>query len=133
MFMMFRACQSINTRYLVKTYIWGILIYLFLRWVIRPYETELITLVTVNLFFFPFSRIFAHAIKNFFFSNTVFMFSDKGWIVYQFIRMVLLGWLYMMTPIFALIGFMVVVFSFWRMERKKKKYMHQRKQGFVRS
>ncbi|MDC6157461.1 hypothetical protein HOV72_016395 [Bacillus albus] len=106
---------------------------MFLRWVIRPYETELITLVTVNLFFFPFSRIFAHAIKNFFFSNTVFMFSDKGWIVYQFIRMVLLGWLYMMTPIFALIGFMVVVFSFWRMERKKKKYMHQRKQGFVRS
>lgn len=61
------------------------------------------------------------------------MFSDKGWIVYQFIRLVLLGWLYMMTPIFAPIRFMGVVFSFWRMERKKEKYMHQRKQSFART
>lgn len=133
MLMMFRACQSINARYLVKTYMWGILIYLFFRWVIPSYETGMITLITINLIFFSFSRIFAHEIKSFFFSNTVFMMTDKGWFIYLFIKASVLGWFFMMTPIFGPIGFMIVGFRFWRSERKKKKSMQQRKQSFTRA
>ncbi|ADY24849.1 hypothetical protein P4U05_20520 [Bacillus paranthracis] len=133
MFMMFRACQSINTRYLVKTYMWGILIYLFFRWVIPPYETGMITLMTVNLIFFPLTRIFAHEIKSFFFSDTVFMMTDKAWVIYLFLKASVLGWFFVMTPIFGPIGFVIVLLRFWKLEREKKKYMQQRKRNFTKS
>ncbi|KYG34637.1 hypothetical protein AZF08_09610 [Bacillus gaemokensis] len=111
----------------------GMLIYLFLKWVISSHETEIITLVTINLFFFPFSRIFVHTIKDFFFSNTTVMFTEKMWLMYQLVRFVVLGWIYMMTPIFAPIGFMIVLFCFWRAQRVKEKYMQQSRQSFARS
>ncbi|MBK5491776.1 hypothetical protein [Bacillus sp. TH13] len=133
MFMMFRACQAINTRYLVKTYMWGILIYLFFRWVIPSYETGMITLMTVNLIFFPFTRIFVHEIKSFFFSDTVFMMTDKAWLIYLFLKASVLGWFFVMTPIFGPIGFVIVLLRFWKLEREKKKYMQQRRRNFVKS
>lgn len=133
MFMMFRACQVINTRYLVKTYMWGILIYMFFRWVIPSYETGMITLMTVNLIFFPFTRIFAHEVKRFFFSDTVFMMTDKAWFIYLFLKASVLGWFFVMTPIFGPIGFGIVLLRFWKLERKKKRYMQQRKQSFAKS
>ncbi|EJQ43623.1 hypothetical protein IEQ_04951 [Bacillus cereus BAG6X1-2] len=38
----------------------------------------------------------------------------------------------MMPPMVALLGFMIGFIRFWRVERKKKKYMQQRKQSFAR-
>lgn len=64
---------------------WGILIYLFFRWVIPSDEIGMITLITVNLIFFPFTRIFVSSIKNFFFADTMFMMTDKGWFIYLFV------------------------------------------------
>ncbi|WP_246120645.1 hypothetical protein [Bacillus nitratireducens] len=37
----------------------------------------------------------------------------------------------MMTPIFGPIGFMIVLFRFWRLERKKKKVLLDRKTGIA--
>ncbi|EJR26478.1 MULTISPECIES: hypothetical protein [Bacillus cereus group] len=133
MFMLFRACQSIDTRYLVKTYIWGILIYLFFRWVIPPYETGMINLMIVNFIFFPFARILAHKIKCFFFSDTIFMMTDKGWLIYLFIKASFLGWLFVMTPIFAPFGFLIVFLRFWKMERKRRKNVQKRNQNFAKA
>ncbi|HDR4393706.1 TPA: hypothetical protein QCP61_005883 [Bacillus cereus] len=129
LFIMFRACQSINIRYLIKSYMWGILIYLFFRWVIPSDEIGMITLMTVNLIFFPFTRIFVSSIKNFFFADTMFMMTDKGWFIYLFVKASVLGWFFVMTPIFGPIGFLITLFHFWKLKRKKVKLMQWRKQN----
>ncbi|KXI60674.1 hypothetical protein ACS48_10875 [Bacillus cereus] len=129
MYIMFRACQSINIRYLIKSYMWGILIYLFFRWVIPWDEIGMITLMTVNLIFFPFTRIFVSSIKNFFFADTMFMMTDKGWFIYLFVKASVLGWFFVMTPIFGPIGFLITLFHFWKLKRKKVKLMQWRKQN----
>ncbi|QHA30440.1 hypothetical protein GQZ26_28395 (plasmid) [Bacillus paranthracis] len=123
LFIMFRACQSINIRYLIKSYMWGILIYLFFRWVIPSDEIGMITLMTVNLIFFPFTRIFVSSIKNFFFADTMFMMTDKGWFIYLFVKASVLGWFFVMTPIFGPIGFLITLFHFLKLKRKKVKLM----------
>lgn len=131
MLILFWACQSINLRYLITTYMWGTLIYLFLRWVIPPYETSMIMLLTINLIFFPFSRIFAHEIKSLFFSNTIFMMTDKAWFFYLLVKSVALGWFLLMTPIFGPMGFLIVLFRVWRSERRKKKHLQQRRREYA--
>lgn len=123
LFIIFRSCQSINIRYLIKSYMWGILIYLFFRWVIPSDEIGMITLMTVNLIFFPFTRMFVSSIKNFFFADTMFMMTDKGWFIYLFVKTSVLGWFFVMTPIFGPIGFLITLFHFWKLKRKKVKLM----------
>lgn len=129
LFIMFRTYQSINIRYLIKSYMWGILIYLFFRWVIPSNEIGMITLMTINLIFFPFTRIFVSSIKNFFFADTMFMMTDKGWFIYLFVKASVLGWFFVMTPIFGPIGFLIILFHFWRSKRQREKYMQLRKQN----
>ncbi|PFU71356.1 hypothetical protein COK95_07890 [Bacillus thuringiensis] len=127
LFIMFKACQSINIRYLIKSYMWGILIYLFFRWVIPSNEIGMIVLMTINLIFFPFTRIFVSSIKNFFFADTMFMMTDKGWFIYLFLKASALGWFFVMTPIFGPIGFLIVLFHFLKSKRQKGKFSTERK------
>jgi TRAP-type C4-dicarboxylate transport system permease small subunit len=59
--------------------------------------------------------------------------ADKGCFIYLFVKASVLGWFFVMTPIFGPLGFLSVLFRFWRLERKKKKYLQQRKQSFART
>lgn len=127
LFIMFKACQSINIRYLIKSYMWGILIYLFFRWVIPSDEIGMMVLMTTNLIFFPFTRIFVSSIKNFFFADTMFMMTDKGWFIYLFLKASALGWFFVMTPIFGPIGFLIVLFHFLKSKRQRGKISSERK------
>ncbi|WP_438894783.1 hypothetical protein [Bacillus cereus group sp. BC25] len=102
---------------------------MFFRWVIPWDEIGMITLMTVNLIFFPFTRIFVSSIKNFFFADTMFMMTDKGWFIYLFVKASVLGWFFVMTPIFGPIGFLITLFHFWKLKRKKVKLMQWRKQN----
>ncbi|MCU5662679.1 hypothetical protein OCB16_26375 [Bacillus cereus] len=57
------------------------------------------------------------------------MMTDKGWFIYLFVKASVLGWFFVMTPIFGPIGFLIILFHFWKSKRQREKYMQLRKQN----
>ncbi|WP_193648861.1 hypothetical protein [Bacillus cereus] len=57
--------------------------------------------------------------------------TEKVWFGYLCVKTVMVDWLFIMTPIFGPIGFIIVLFRFWRLERKKKKVLVDRKTGIA--
>ncbi|EJR25202.1 MULTISPECIES: hypothetical protein [Bacillus cereus group] len=105
--------RMINIRYVINTYIWATLIYMFVEWTVPTYDLYQNTLYVVYWIVFPLTRFLLSEVKSVFFGDLEFWMPIHIWCLYLGVKFLVFVSCYLLSFIFAPLGFLILVFQFW--------------------
>lgn len=105
--------RMINIRYILSSYIWATVVYIFWEWPIPTYDWYQTTLHAIYWSVFPLTRLLLDEIKGVFFSNIEFWMSIHIWYLYLGVKFLVFASCYVFSFILAPLGFFILLFRLW--------------------